>query len=397
MRGLRRFATTLLLVTGLVLGAGPSIAHAGPGATLFLNTSSQPISIPGSQLAAGDVPPTSYTRSPSAGGRATKVTLQGTSLRSLLLSNGVDPDAITFVNIDDDTGGVITVTAADLADPPPFPEGPVLFADDRSATRLLRPKGGRYATSAEAVLTWGAGPVQVWVNGGDIKVEASATPKRPKAGQTVTFTARTRFTPPGAQLTYEWDFGGGQVLSGQTVRRSFDAAGNYFARLAVQGTGGTSARCAKGCGGTDGVEVQVGDAAPQPDADDAAPGSGAGVPGAPGSSAGSGAGGQGGAGGAAGTSTTPGAAQQPKPAQAKPEPPPKPFGTTISGVLVDDLGATVRKLPGGTPAGAAKGAPESGGGDASKPFELSTGGVLALAVLMLGALRERRGVRLRVA
>ena len=68
-------------------------------------------------------------------------------------------------------------------------------------------------------------------------------------------------------------------------------------------------------------------------------------------------------------------------------------------MLIEDVGTAARKLPQGKPAGAAKGARAiRGGGDESSPsYELLGGGLLSLLVMWAGALRERRGVRLRIA
>jgi hypothetical protein len=73
------------------------------------------------------------------------------------------------------------------------------------------------------------------------------------------------------------------------------------------------------------------------------------------------------------------------------------FGTTISGVLINDTGSTAQELPGGTPAGGEEGVRAVRGGDTPGSFPLGLGGLLALGVMWMGALRERRGVRLRVA
>jgi hypothetical protein len=407
LRGLRAIATAILLAAGLTLAAGPAVAHAsGPGVTLFTSSSALPITLPGDQVAVGDVPPnTIYTRRASPGDAGRKIRRGGVSVRALLLQNNVDPDAITFVNITRADGGQITLRRADIADPPPFAEGPALFSDDGSATTFLRPVRGRYATNAkdEVVATADSGPLQVYVDGGDIPVAASATPLSVKAGETVTFTARVSFRPPGARLTYEWDFGDSTTTTGSpTVTHRYDSAGNRQARVSVRGRGGSTERCATFCAGTDAVNVQVGEVPAQPTRTQTTPGAGNGNPQAAGSSTGTGGGGQGGFGGnAAGTGTTP-AARKPSaaaPAKRKPPPPPpkEPFGVTISGVLINDTGVTVRKLPSGAPAGAPKGPQESSGGRSDRALEIPVSAVLAFAVVCMGALRERRGVKLRLA
>jgi hypothetical protein len=404
VRILRVIRTALLLAAALVLGPAAAAAHAGgPGVTLFTNASSQPITLSGDQVAVGDVSPRSYTRRASASEPGTTVRLGGLSVRALLLQNGVDPDAITFVNITRDDGSQVTLRRGDLADPPPFADGPALFSDDGSSTRFLRPVRGRYATNAkdEIFANADSGPLQVYVDGGDIPVTASATPTVVEAGESVTFSARVSFRPPGARLSYEWDFGDGTRRAGSTtVTHRYDSAGNRQARISVRGRGGATQQCATFCAGTDAVNVQVGEAPTQPAPTQTTPGSGTGNPQAPGSSTGTGAGGQGGSGGtAAGTGTRP-AVRRPaaKPAKRKPPPPPKvPYGVTISGLLIDDPGESVRTLPSGTPAGARRGERQTRGGDSDRALQIPVGALLAFGVMCLGALRERRGVRLRLA
>jgi hypothetical protein len=369
LRGLRSIVTALLLCTGLTAaGLLPAAAYAaGPGVTLFVNTTPRPIDLSGDDFAGG-VP-----------------------LRSLLQDNGVDIAAVSFVTITRADGGLITLRRVDLA------SSSARITDDGTTTRFVSPGGRRVSATADS------GPLQINVNGGDISVVASVDRNHVDAGATVTFSVRVRFAPPGAQLSYQWDFGDGSMpKSGLAVRHVYDVASNYQARVTVRGSAGSTPRCATSCAGTDAVDVTVGDPPPQPATTTPSPGSGTGDPNVPGSSSGTGGGGQGGSGGdASGTGTNPSAASTPAPA-AKPKPKPKPkpekpFGVTISGVLIDDPGVVVSKLPSGTAAGAPKGPRQSGGGASPGGIEIPLTGLLAMAFISLGALRERRGVKLRVA
>ena len=364
MRGLRSLVTALLLLTGLTLGLLPAAAHAaGPGVTLFVNTDPRPIDIPGARFAGG------------------------MSLRSLLQSNGIDPATVTFVNVTREDAGQVSLTPSQLG---------ARIIDDGTTTRFVH---GSVRISATA----DTGPLQVSVDGGDISVVASASRSTINANESVTLSARVRFGPPGAQLRFEWDLNDGSPpKSGRSVTHVYKFGGQYQPRVTVTGTGGSTARCATSCIGHDTVDVTVGEPPPQQPREPSAGAGGGGVPGSgSGTGAGAGGGGQGGAGGAGSGTDTSAAEPEPSAAKEKPPPPPppkkKPFGVTISGVLINDIGATVRKLPAGAPAGGADGPRRSRSVDADSTIELPLAGIAALAVFSLGALRERRGVRLRVA
>jgi PKD domain len=330
--------------------------------TLFLDVDQPELRVDGSRFAGG-----------------------GVSIRSLLQEYGVDVAAVSFVTITREDGSLATLGRGDLASPS------ARITDNGTTTRFV---GGRRGASVST--TADTGPLLINVDSGDISVMASVDRNRVDAGTSVTFSARVRFSPPGAQLTYKWDFGDlSPPKTRMTVTHVYRDANNYQARVTVTGTGGSTRRCATHCAGTAAVDVTVGDPPPQPGTPGA--GSGAGDPNAAGSSTGTGGGGQGGAGGnASGTGSDPSGTSKPSPA-AKPKPkPPKPFGVTISGVLINDIGASVRKLPGGKAAGAPKGQRQTGGGD-DRGIEIPLTGLLAMTFISLGALRERRGVKLRLA
>jgi len=367
LRNLRAIATALLVAAGLTVGLLPAAAQAaGPGVTLFVNTQPQPVDIPGDRFAGG------------------------VSMSSLLQDNGVDVTTVSFVTVARADGGLITLRQADLAS--------AQISDNGTTTRFVRGRG----TSVSA--TASTGPLQINVNSGDISVMASVDRPQVNAGTGVTFSVRVRFAPPGAQLSYKWDFGDGSPpKTGRTIKHVYDAGNNYQARVTVTGSGGSTQRCATYCVGTDAVDVTVGDPPQQPTSTTPSPGSGTGDPNAAGSATGTGGGGQGGSGGnAAGTgsdpsgTSDPAATATPKP-KPKPKPPERPFGVTISGVLIEDTGATVKKLPSGKAAGAPKGQQQTGGSGSDNGIEIPLTGLLAMTFISLGALRERRGVKLRVA
>jgi hypothetical protein len=348
-----------------MVGLLPAAAQAaGPGVTLFVNTQPRPIDIPGGRFA------------------------DGVSVFALVQATGANAANVAFVTVARNDGGLITLRRGEF--------GSARISDDGRTTRFVR--GGVTAVSATA----SDGPLQVNINTGDISVTASVDRSHVNAGTGVTFSASVRFAPPGAQLTYEWDFGDGSPpKTGRTIKHVYDTGNNYQARVRVTGAGGSTQRCGTSCVGTDSVDVTVGDPPPQPTSTTPSPGSGTGDPNAAGTADGTGGGGQGGSGGSgAGTgrdpsgTSDPAAAAKPKP---KPKPPKQPFGVTISGVLIDDAGMTVKKLPSGKAAGAPKGQRQTAGSGSDRGIEIPLSGLLALTCISLGALRERRGVRLRLA
>lgn len=366
LRHLRAFVTRVLIAAGLMLGLMPAAAHAaGPGVTMYFNTIPRPVDYPGEQFSGG------------------------MTIRQLISDNGVDPASVTFVNVTRPDGGQIALTQSGLG---------AVIIDNGTTTRFVG--GGQTVTATAAT-----GPLQISVNGGDMVVVAAVNRSVIEEGQSVSLSARVRFAPPGAQLEFEWDFNDGTPpQSGRFVSHVYKTPGQYQARITVRGTSGSTGRCATGCVGVDDVDITVGEGLPE---ELPAPG----TPGGTGTGSGSGAGsgsGQGGAGGTgSGTGTDPsGTEDEPTPAvtpEPKPEPKPKPapkpekpFGVPISGVLIDDIGAVVKKLPQGKEAGAAAGRRQS---ESSPPdgTEIQLAGLLALAFISLGALRERRGVRLRLA
>jgi hypothetical protein len=348
------------------------------------------LSLSGAQLAgSADLPARTFTLPDDSATPGKKVTLRGLSIAALVARSGQPAQRVQIVN---SHGGSYVVTQAQF--------GSALLSDDGTTTRFIRTSGGIVTDYTEDTTV----PLEVSVDdAGDLAITAKASPKRVKVGEAVTFEAKVRFGAPGVNYVYEWDFGEGPV-QGRSVRYSPKISGTLFGQVSVSNP---DPSCTNRCSGTEQVTVDVGEAPEQPDA--ATAGGPNGTPGGAGSSGASGGGGSGsGAGGGGGPGTNPGGepTTAPEPAhQAKPHPKPepkppapaKPLGTTISGVLIDDVGTTARKLPAGEPAGADKGVRAVQGGDTPGSFPLGAGGLLALVVIWGGALRERRSVKLRVA
>lgn len=200
-------------------GAGASAAAGGPEATLSSSASSTSATVSGAQIrAAADVPPTTYTVRSRPNSAGTKITLRGLSIRGLLRIAGFDPDAVDFISLVRPDGSLATLKHAEFADPPPFAEGPAIVADERGETRYLRPVRGPGSTNAHDSFAVSAA-LDVTVGGGVLlAVRTSASPRRTSARHAVSFGARVRFSPPGATLSYSWNFGDGTRGVGPRVR-----------------------------------------------------------------------------------------------------------------------------------------------------------------------------------
>ena len=384
------------VLTALLAGLAVALSLAAPqsaGAAVLVrlgDTAEEERLSAGQVLASADVRSRSYELRTGAGsGRRLKLT--GMSIRALLERAGIDPGGVERVKIFRANGSLIALTAQDVV-APPFADGPALVYSDGANVgflRPVRPSGG--PNVQDHVKPVPGVDIEVIVDGNrDLTVKANASPRRAEVGETITFTASVDDPPAGATLTYIWTFADGttRTTSTRTVRHAYRQPDpSALTMVEVEGAGGPE--CASTCGGNAQVTVRVGDPPEVEKFRDTTPGAGSGEP-RPGFATGGGGGGGsgGGTGSGAGSGGSSGAGRtKPKP---KPE---RPFGTTISGVLINELGARVRKLPGGTPAGE-KGPPATRGGDTDPGLALPATGLLALAAFSLGALRERRGVKL---
>jgi hypothetical protein len=429
--------TAAALIIAFVIAPSAALAG-GPGVTVFSKQSAQPLTLSGTQIAAAaDVPPRTYTLRSRSGGAGTKLRLAGLSMRGLLELAGINPSSIRFVSVIRANGSLATLNRADVLSPP-FPEGPALITDEGSTTRFFRPVRGAGGTNAaDNITSSNAGPLEITVDGGTLlAVRATASTKQTKPGTSVTFSARVKFPPAGANITYHWDFGDGTTAEGQRVTHTFASEGYQQIQVAARGTNGVTAACRQVCGGVAAVDVRVGNPKGGTNAPDQSPGSGTGNPNAPGSGSGAGAGGPGGSGGG----DTPGgtgpdvqavvrrlareraaqharerAASRRKREEARrladeerairrvsPAEVTRPSGLVVTGILLAGQGAAVtqQQIPKAAterPAGRPKGVQAARGSVQDDPVRIPLAALLALTVGWMGALRERRGVKLRTA
>ncbi len=391
-------AAALVAVAALLAG-GAASAQAGPGITLKQGVNSPTKLISGGQIAASADSIGTYTVRDGPGDPGKQVRLSGLSIRRLLGLAGYNAGAVRFVQVLGGDGSVITVTAPEIngsTSPPP------IVSDDGATTRFAK-AGGQSVSSVPGT------PLEMTVEGGSLlSIRASASPTTVKVGQTVTFRASIKFQPEGASYTYTWDFNDGQSATGASVTHKYTSSADFIPRVTVRGTGGSTAACSSVCEGTATVEVKVTGSEREgalgtPEGGGAGPGTGG--TGTGGTGSGSGSGGDGTDNSAfGGYKPQPKLEQRPQRAE-RPEPSSK-FSAdpnsgagkvVVQGVLLAGAGQTIDgPLSEGAPAGNPK--PQQGtAGIASEPSRLGAGLAVALGVMTMGALRERRRVRLRVA
>jgi hypothetical protein len=374
----RRAAVAATLGVVALLVAGPASARAGPGVTLRQG-SQPPRLVSGGQIG------------------------RGVSIRGLLQLAGFNPGAVRFVQVVGDGGKVLTVLTTELDS--------ALVSDDGANTTFTRQaRSGQGA--ADTVVSAPSTPIEMTVDGGSLlSVRASGSPTAVKVGQSITFTSSVRFAPPGAQLSYVWDFGDGTSGAGAQVTHRYTVSGDLQAQIKVQGANGTTAQCATVCGGVASVDVQVQGRERRPEQPRGLPQGSGNSPSLGGTGTGTGTGSGTGSGSASGTGGGSGNAprrprKKPPALRAQRPEPHSPFSsnpasgagrTIVQGVLLAGAGAPIA---GGLPPGKAAGGQQPARGVTGTVQSSSQIGgslALALAIVSLGALRERRSVRLRVA
>ena len=76
----------------------------------------------------------------------------------------------------------------------------------------------------------------------------SYTPESPSVNQMITFNASASYAPDGSITNYEWNFGDGNIGTGETVNYSYSSAGTYDVTLTVTDNVGAADSMAKQVG-----------------------------------------------------------------------------------------------------------------------------------------------------
>lgn len=147
----------------------------------------------------------------------------------------LDLATLPSIEVDLPTAGVIRLSRAEALDRNYFTDGPPVFYENNGTTVFLMPGSpGREYTFSFA-------PVGMKVGSGlDFAVRISATPSRPKRGQSVALTAKVTGAPAGTSLSYRWTFSDGtaRTTSSPTIEHTFEGTGRRSVVLVVSGGGG---------------------------------------------------------------------------------------------------------------------------------------------------------------
>jgi PKD domain len=326
---------------------------------------------------AADVPVTEYVLR-AADGREERVFQTGTRLGTVLALGGLDPAAVSFLEIERPDGSVLSMPR-EAIDPATGASPPLVWVDG-DTIGFIRPSAGRGdPNERDSFSVSGGRPLRVTARtGANLSVEASAGRMRIEAGEAVTFSGEATGGAAGERLAFEWRFGDGSIAAGPRARHVFRRAGTYPVVLRVTGdrdAGGTSEplsiqvgeprTAGKGPGGGTSEEEGAPESGPQePEAGGGAQPAPAGEPSEP----------------------------ERDPAQ-RPEQDPRPRdrqGTElpadqVSGVRITRVGAPVDPAAAPTAPAARAGGGEA---DADENGVVPAGALVALALLAVGVWRE---------
>jgi PKD domain len=249
-----------------------------------------------SGLGEPDVQAREYTVDDGTGER--RIPITGWSLDRVLDEANVDPYRFADVQVAAAAGLSATLDRSEVTSSGAFPEGPPVFWLEGGEGRFLRPGS---AAGASVLVSGGTLTVSL-SRQPELQVTATASPRRVKPGEPVTFTA----TVSGAvdePVELNWYFNDGGEASGPRVTHRFRRPGTYDVLV-----GATTASDRTGADHT--VSVQVGKPRTGPNrkgggtnTDANAPDSGAATGPAGGGSGSGGTGGSGGSGDSGGTAT----------------------------------------------------------------------------------------------
>lgn len=215
-----------LLAAVVVLGAAPALASASSvqitpvkGAPVTLNLDQMPTP--------PDVNGQVYTLRSDSGER--QVTVSGYSLAALIDAAGLDPILIGYLEIPRPAGGSLLLSRQQATMPGVFPEGlPVVFRDDQGI-HLLRPSaGGTDFNEADLISLPTGSTLAIQARSGTlVQIRASASKRKVKVGEEVSFTATLDRAASGEDVEISWYFDDGSSAKGSETKHRFRQPGLY--------------------------------------------------------------------------------------------------------------------------------------------------------------------------
>jgi uncharacterized membrane protein YgcG len=237
----RALATSLAVVAALLAPAGALasdqirvVPEGASARTVTLSALGEP-----------DVQAREYTVEDGTGPR--RVPITGHSLDRLLDAANVDPYRFADVQVAASGGPSVTLDRSEVTRSATFPEGPPVFWMEGADPRFLRP-----GSAADGPVVVGGRAITVSLSrASELQVTASASPRRVKPGEPVTFTATVSGAPEDEPVELNWYFDDGGQASGRRVTHRFRRPGTYDVVV-----GATTASDETGADHT--ISVQVG-------------------------------------------------------------------------------------------------------------------------------------------
>lgn len=244
------------LAAGLTLGLAPAAAEAAPQVRIVAKGGDVYVFDFAEHEGGEDIKDREYTirSSPSA---AAKRNVTGFSLHKVLQEgrrqgDGKPFDHISFgyLEIPRPGSGKVLLSNSQVRSHTEFPDGPPVIYAEGGDVHFLRPSAGTGDANAADDFAVSGTLTVLEGEGNLIRVEASASKNRIKAGETVRLSA-TATGGSGQALTYRWSYVGGPSKQGASVRYRLDRPGRYFFVVTVEAPNGDF-------GNSDPVEVRVG-------------------------------------------------------------------------------------------------------------------------------------------
>jgi PKD domain len=176
-------------------------------------------------------------------------TVTGFSLARILDAAGADPYAFSFLEVQRPAGGAVLLSRAQALGG--GGDGPPVVFTSASGTGFLRPSAGAEDLNAGDSLTAPQGIAIVLRKGAQLKLRASASPRRVKPGLSVDFEAVVEQAGAGEQLVFSWYFDDGASAAGAEASHSFARPGSYDVVVGVTSDGSETGASAV-------VTIQVG-------------------------------------------------------------------------------------------------------------------------------------------